>query len=79
MKPSPTDRKIGAAIRKARRAKELSQAQLGEEIGKTYQQVQKYEAGTNRVSVATFLRICEVLGLAAVSKPILAWLEESNR
>lgn len=78
MKPSTVDKKIGVAIRKARRAAELTQAQLGEEIGKTYQQVQKYEAGTNRVSLATFLRICQATSLK-VAAPILAWLEESSR
>lgn len=74
-KPSPIDRKIGNAIRRQRRAAELSQGELGERIGKTYQQVQKYEAGTNRVSVATFLKICDALGMPDIARPVNRWIE----
>lgn len=77
-KPSPVDRRIGTAIRKARRAADLSQTELGDRIGKTYQQVQKYEAGTNRVSLSTFLKVAEVLGIQAAT-PVGRWIEEGNR
>lgn len=44
------DRAIGARLRAVRVARGLSQTQLGEALGLTYQQVQKYEAGKNRLS-----------------------------
>lgn len=41
----------------------LSQTDVGEKIGVTYQQIQKYEAGTDRMRVETFVRFCEVIGV----------------
>ena len=40
----------------------MSQTALGEAVGITFQQVQKYERGSNRVSFSTMVRICEALG-----------------
>lgn len=53
--------KIGQRIRAARIAKGLSQEKLGEELGLTFQQVQKYEKGTNRVSGGRLLKIASLL------------------
>jgi transcriptional regulator with XRE-family HTH domain len=47
---------IGARMRERRLALNLSQAGLGEVLGVSFQQVQKYEAGKNRVSAARPLR-----------------------
>ena len=62
-----TDKEIGRRIREARRAGSLSQTDLADKIGVTFQQVQKYEKGTNRVSVGRLHRIAEALGVSALS------------
>jgi transcriptional regulator with XRE-family HTH domain len=61
------DREIGHRIREARRAASLSQTDLADKIGVTFQQVQKYEKGTNRVSVGRLHRIADALGVSAMS------------
>lgn len=58
---SETDRQIGSTIRARREKKGLTQAQLGKAIGVTFQQVQKYERGVNRVAAATLLSCAEAL------------------
>lgn len=55
------DVEIGARLRQARKARGLSQTQLGESIGVTFQQIQKYERGANRVSASMLARIAESL------------------
>ncbi|MDC7683316.1 helix-turn-helix transcriptional regulator [Asticcacaulis sp. BYS171W] len=58
----PVDHHVGRAIRRRRKALGLTQLELALAVGKTFQQIQKYERGTNRVSasvlydMATFLR-----------------------
>jgi transcriptional regulator with XRE-family HTH domain len=59
--PHPIDRAIGQRVREARRAARLSQQRLGDTLGVSFQQVQKYESGYNRVSAHTLLVIAEVL------------------
>lgn len=48
-KPNPIDIHVGSRIRGRRMTLGMSQAKLGEALGLTFQQVQKYERGTNRV------------------------------
>jgi transcriptional regulator with XRE-family HTH domain len=55
------DRSIGRNIRVHRLAKEMTQEVLGEKIGVTFQQVQKYEKGTNRVGSGRLYEISEIL------------------
>ena len=43
------DALVGALIRAARNCADITQARMGEELGVTFQQIQKYEKGTNRV------------------------------
>jgi len=57
----PTDRAIGDRIRALREAHRITQAQLAAGCGVTFQQVQKYERGVNRVSAARLLQIAAVL------------------
>ncbi|MGA7713996.1 MAG: helix-turn-helix transcriptional regulator [Rhizomicrobium sp.] len=57
--PHPLDVALGGRIRLRRRELEMSQDQLARKIGITFQQVQKYEHGTNRVS---FSRLAEIAG-----------------
>jgi transcriptional regulator with XRE-family HTH domain len=57
----PVDKSIGARIRARRLALGLSQEALASEIGITFQQVQKYEKGLNRVAAATLVDIARAL------------------
>ncbi|QYC11483.1 helix-turn-helix domain-containing protein [Brevundimonas nasdae] len=63
--PDPVDVQLGGAIRMRREALNLSQAALGGQIGVTFQQVQKYERGVNRVSASRLLQIAAVLEIPA--------------
>lgn len=62
--PHPVDIQLGAKIRRLRTEKGLSLAELAEGIGVTYQQVQKYEKGTNRITARTLVMVCRFLGVA---------------
>lgn len=57
----PVDIAIGARIRTRREELRITQAQLAAGAGVTFQQIQKYERGVNRVSAARLLRIAAVL------------------
>src|SRR5580704_11010674 len=57
--PHPLDIALGARVRLRRKELGLSQDQLARSIGITFQQVQKYEHGTNRIS---FSRLSEIAG-----------------
>jgi transcriptional regulator with XRE-family HTH domain len=57
----PADIYVGAQIRLRRNMLGLSQTEMGEQIGVTFQQVQKYEKGVNRIGASRLLQICEVL------------------
>jgi transcriptional regulator with XRE-family HTH domain len=58
----PGDKKLGEKIRTRRVVAGMSQAELGEALGVTFQQVQKYEKGTNRVSAVRLEQIAKALG-----------------
>ncbi|MFL6593030.1 MAG: helix-turn-helix domain-containing protein, partial [Luteimonas sp.] len=49
---SPVDRHVGTRVRLRRTLVGMSQEKLGEQLGITFQQIQKYEKGTNRVSAS---------------------------
>jgi len=55
------DRHVGATIRMRRKALGISQTKLAVRVGLTFQQIQKYECGTNRVSASTFYEIAKAL------------------
>jgi transcriptional regulator with XRE-family HTH domain len=57
------DVEIGRKIRALRLQRGMSQSQLAEAIGLTFQQVQKYEKGANRVSAGRLQQIADVLGV----------------
>ena len=61
---SPIDGHVGARIRSRRTLLGLSQATLAEAIGLTFQQVQKYEKGMNRVSPSRLMDIANVLDVS---------------
>ncbi|KAA0076105.1 helix-turn-helix transcriptional regulator [Tardiphaga sp. P9-11] len=50
---------IGERIREIRIEKGLSQAALGEAVGVSFQQIQKYERAANRISASTLFAICQ--------------------
>ena len=60
-KPSPVDAHVGARIRLRRKLLGLSQQQLAAQLGLTFQQVQKYERGVNRVSASKLYETAQVL------------------
>lgn len=57
------DKIVGGNIRKFRLARCMSQQELGDALGITYQQVQKYETGGNRVSAGRLYALGKVFGL----------------
>jgi transcriptional regulator with XRE-family HTH domain len=59
----PRDAEIGQRVRALRLQRGLSQTELGNLIEVTFQQVQKYEKGANRISAGRLQRIAEVLGV----------------
>lgn len=60
--PNQTDVIVGNNIRRIRNAKGMTQEKLAAALGVTFQQVQKYEKGTNRVSSSKTDMICAALG-----------------
>ncbi|NIX76477.1 helix-turn-helix domain-containing protein [Microvirga terricola] len=62
--PSSADRRIGQRIRLRRLDLGMSQERLAETLGLTFQQVQKYENGKNRVSAGRLQEIARALGVS---------------
>ncbi|GAA0627142.1 helix-turn-helix transcriptional regulator [Brevundimonas kwangchunensis] len=60
----PVDRHVGARIRAERTQAGLTQSQLGAAVGVTFQQIQKYERGANRVSASMLVRTAKALGVS---------------
>ncbi len=59
----PIDAVVGRNLQNIRKAKGLSQSALGDALGITFQQVQKYEKGTNRISTSTLFQLSRMLGI----------------
>ena len=59
--PNPTDQHVGARVRMRRIMLAMSQEQLAEALGITYQQVQKYERGANRIGASRLQQISHIL------------------
>ncbi len=62
-KPNPTDIHVGSRIRLRRNMLGMSQEKLGENLGITFQQIQKYEKGTNRVGASRLQAIASIFGV----------------
>jgi transcriptional regulator with XRE-family HTH domain len=62
-RPSPVDVAVGRNVRIWRMARGLSQAQLANRLGVTFQQVQKYEVGANRIGTGRLVRLAAILGI----------------
>jgi transcriptional regulator with XRE-family HTH domain len=61
------DAYIGSRMRERRNELGLSQMALGEQLGVSFQQVQKYESGVNRVRAARLCEICSALKVSLAS------------
>jgi transcriptional regulator with XRE-family HTH domain len=59
--PNPIDRHVGTRVRMRRMLAGVSQEKLGDALGLTFQQVQKYEKGTNRISASRLQQIAKML------------------
>jgi transcriptional regulator with XRE-family HTH domain len=59
--PNPIDRHVGARVRMRRMLAGVSQEKLGEALGLTFQQIQKYEKGSNRISASRLQQIAKML------------------
>lgn len=66
------DAVLGTRIRAARNQCSISQQELGAKLGVSFQQIQKYEQGRNRVSCVAIIKIAE-----ALSQPISYFLDEA--
>ena len=64
--PNPVDKYVGSRVRMRRIMLGMSQEKLGEALGLTFQQVQKYEKGTNRVGASRMQQISEILAGAGI-------------
>jgi transcriptional regulator with XRE-family HTH domain len=71
-KPNPTDVYVGGRIRLRRNMLGMSQEKLGESLGITFQQIQKYEKGTNRVGASRLQAIASIL-----SVPVAFFFEDA--
>ncbi len=59
--PNPIDVHVGSRVRLRRTMQSMSQEKLGEALGITFQQIQKYEKGTNRIGASRMQQISEAL------------------
>src|SRR5437867_8014014 len=59
--PNPIDKHVGSRVRMRRMMLKMSQTALGDALGLTFQQVQKYEKGTNRIGAGRLQHIAHFL------------------
>jgi transcriptional regulator with XRE-family HTH domain len=59
--PNPVDKHVGSRVRMRRIMLGMSQEKLGEGLGLTFQQIQKYEKGSNRIGASRLQQICDIL------------------
>jgi transcriptional regulator with XRE-family HTH domain len=59
--PNPTDKHVGSRVRMRRMMLGMSQEKLGDALDLTFQQVQKYEKGTNRIGASRLQQISQIL------------------
>jgi transcriptional regulator with XRE-family HTH domain len=65
--PNWIDQHLAEQIRNRRRTMEMTQDRLAQQLGVTFQQIQKYESGKNRLSAARLYEICLVFGVPIAS------------
>jgi transcriptional regulator with XRE-family HTH domain len=62
-RPNPVDVHVGSRVRFRRMLLNMSQERLGERLGLTFQQIQKYEKGINRIGASRLFDLAQVLGV----------------
>lgn len=72
-KPDPVDIHVGQRVRARRKLLSMSQTALGNQIGITFQQIQKYERGTNRMGSSRLFRIA-----IALDVPVAWFFEDAE-
>lgn len=60
----PVDAHVGHKLRQLRKARNLSQTDLGRDLGISFQQIQKYEAGSNRISASRLFELAQALNVS---------------
>ncbi|MEL7543277.1 MAG: helix-turn-helix domain-containing protein [Pseudomonadota bacterium] len=60
-KPHPIDKFVGEKVKHYRKRKKLTQTELGNELGLTFQQIQKYEKGSNRIGASRIFLLAKLL------------------
>ncbi|GAB5378357.1 MAG: helix-turn-helix domain-containing protein [Acuticoccus sp.] len=71
--PNPIDIHVGSRLKLRRTTMGMTQEKLGEQLGVTFQQVQKYEKGTNRIGASRLQEIAEIL-----DAPVSYFFEEAS-
>jgi len=71
-RPNPIDMHVGSRVRFRRMLLGMSQEKLGEKLGLTFQQIQKYEKGINRIGASRLFDLSQVLGV-----PVQFFYEEA--
>ena len=71
-RPNPIDVYVGSRVRFRRMLLGMSQEKLGEKLGLTFQQIQKYEKGINRIGASRLFDLAQVLGV-----PVQFFYEEA--
>jgi transcriptional regulator with XRE-family HTH domain len=61
--PNPIDKHVGARVRMRRMMLSMSQERLGDQLDLTFQQIQKYEKGTNRIGASRLQQISQILAV----------------
>ena len=69
---NPIDAHVGSRVRLRRMLLGMSQERLGEQLGLTFQQVQKYEKGVNRIGASRLFELAQILGV-----PVQFFYEEA--
>ncbi|NHK26386.1 helix-turn-helix transcriptional regulator [Parvularcula flava] len=60
-RPNPIDKLVGENLRTMRTMRGLSQQEMGDRVDLTFQQIQKYEKGSNRIAASRLWAFCEIL------------------
>ena len=66
---NPTDKHVGSRVRMRRLMLDMSQTDVADALGLTFQQVQKYEKGTNRIGAGRLQHISQILQVTLTSRP----------
>lgn len=62
--PNPVDVTIGINLRRIRKELKMSQYELGDILGVSFQQIQKYEQGINRLTISRALDLCRIIHMS---------------